>query len=254
MHADTTTQIAGNEGPALKAPVEKVETQVMGVAGAGLMLLAGFFLWRELQVRAEVLLVLGALIAAASAVVLRRMHIQLIGPVLLLGATGLGALWYGATREPLLLGGLVVAFAAAALLAIIELGKPALESGVSRWHRMLSWHGVALGGLVTSFAVYFQVFDASDLSLQDFVARRAILSLGWLLAGVGLVLFGRSRRATEVRDSGFLVLAAAVSKLLIYDTTHLDGLLRVGALAVAGVVLLGSAAMVRRLNSGARAS
>jgi hypothetical protein len=55
-----------------------------------------------------------------------------------------------------------------------------------------------------------------------------------------------------MRDSGFLVVAAAVSKLLIYDTTHLDGLLRVGALAVAGVLLLGSAAAVRRLNAGAR--
>lgn len=254
MHADTTTQTAVNEGPALKVPVEKVETQVMGVAGAGLMLLAGFFLWRELAVRAEVLLVLGAALAAVGAVVARKLRVQLIGPVLLLGATGLGALWYGATREPLLLGGLGVAFVAAVVLAVLDRRAPKVESGVSRWHRMLSWHGVALAGLVTSFSVYFQVFDATDLSLQDFVARRAILSLGWLLAGVGLVLFGRGQRATEVRDSGFLVLAAAVSKLLIYDTTHLDGLLRVGALAIAGVVLLASAAAVRRLNSGARAS
>ena len=244
------TQLAGNDGP--KVPVEKVETQVMGVAGAGLMLLAGFFLWRELQVRAELLLVLGATVAAVSAVVLRKLKIQLIGPVVLLGATGLGALWYGATREPLLLAGLVVAFVAALALAVLDRRAPAVESGVSRWHRMLSWHGVALAGLVTSFSVYFQIFDASDLSLQDFVARRAILTLGWLVAGVGLVLLGRAQRATEMRDSGFLVVAAAVSKLLIYDTTHLDGLLRVGALAVAGVVLLGSAAAVRRLNAGAR--
>jgi hypothetical protein len=67
-----------------------------------------------------------------------------------------------------------------------------------------------------------------------------------------LVLHGRSRRATEIRDAGFLVLAAAVAKLLVYDTTHLDGLLRVGALAVGGAVLLASAAMVRRLNSGVK--
>jgi hypothetical protein len=254
MHAETTTQTAGNAGPARAAPVAKVETQVMGVAGAGLMLLAGFFLWRELQVRAEVLLVLGAAVAAVAATVLRRLKVQLMGPVLLLIATGGGALWYGATREPLLLAGLVVAFAAALVLAVLDRRTPPLESSLDRWHRLLSWHGVGVAGLVTSFSVYFQVFDASDLSLQDFVARRAILSLGWLLSGVGLVLFGRASRATELRDAGFLVLAAAVSKLLIYDTTHLDGLLRVGALAVAGVVLLGSAAVVRRLNTGARAS
>jgi hypothetical protein len=241
---------ATNEAP--KVAVEKVETQVMGVAGAGLLALAGLFLWQELQVRAEVLLVLGATVAAVSAAVLHRFKIQLIGPAVLLGATGLGALWYGATREPLLLAGLGVAFVAALGLAVLDRRAPAVESPVSRWHRLLSWHGVALSGLVTSCAVYFHIFDASDLSLQGFVARRALFSGTWLLAGVGLVLFGRAQRATEMRDSGFLVLAAAVSKLLIYDTTHLDGLLRVGTLAAAGAVLLGSAAVVRRLNAGAR--
>ena len=243
-------QLVEAVGPKVQA--EKVESKVMGVAGAGLMVLAAYFLWHELQVPVEVLLVLGAGLAAASAVVLRKLNVQLVGPALLLGATGLGALWYGATREPLLLVGLLVAFGASVVLAVLERRAQLVQSGVARWHRLLSWHGVAVAGLVTSLAIYFQIFDASDLSLQGFVARRAILSLGWLLAGVGLVLFGRSRRATEVRDAGFLVLAAAVAKLLLYDTTHLDGLLRVGALAVAGVVLLGSAAAVRRLNAGVR--
>ena len=229
--------------------VEKLETNVLGYAGAALLALAAVFLWREL---AEVVVVLGAAGAAVGASVLARLKVPLVGPALLLGATGVGALWYGASREPLLLVGLVVSFGAAIGLAMLERRGPALESTQARWHRLLSWHGVAVSGLVSSFALYFQIFDASDLSLQGFVARRALLSLGWLFAGVGLVLHGRSRRATEIRDAGFLVLAAAVAKLLVYDTTHLDGLLRVGALAVGGAVLLASAAMVRRLNSGVK--
>jgi hypothetical protein len=237
---------------ARRPEVVKVEAQVMGVAGAGLVALAAFFLWRELQVRAEMLLVITAGVAAVGAFTLRQWKVQLFGPVALLGATGAGALWYGATREPLLLAGLAVAFVAAVVLAVMDRSAAQADSTTSRWHRLLSWHGVALSGLVTSFAVYFQVFDASDLSLQDFVARRALLSLAWLLSGVALVLFGRARQATEVRDSGFLVLAAAVTKLLVYDTTHLDGLLRIGALAVGGGVLLASAAVVRRLNTEAR--
>ena len=250
MHGKTTTQV--EEQAPRRVEVEKVETHVMGLAGTGLLALAAFFLWRELQVRAEVLLVMAAVAAAVAAFALGRLKVPLLGPVLLLGATGLGGLWYGATREPLLLAGLAVSFLAAVVLAVADRQRPAVESGRARWHRMLSWHGVALSGLVTSFAVYFQIFDASDLSLQGFVARRALLSLGWLLGGVSLVLFGRGRHAPEVRDAGFLVLAAAVTKLLVYDTTHLDGLLRIGALAVGGGVLLASAAGVRRLNTGGR--
>jgi len=69
---------------------------------------------------------------------------------------------------------------------------------------------------------------------------------------VGLVLWGRGRRATEVRDAGFLVVAAAVAKLLCYDATHLDGALRIGALAAGGVLLVASAVWVRRLNRAVR--
>ncbi len=239
---------------ARRPEVAKIEGQVMGFAGAGLLGLAAIFLWRELQVRAEVLLVVGTIAAAVGAEVLRRVKLPVLGPVVLLGATAAGAAWYGATREPMLLVGLAVAFGASLVMALLDRRTPPAvgESHRDRLHRMLSWHGLALSGLVTSLAVYFQVFDASDLSLQDFVARRAILSLTWLLAGVALVLFGRARRATEVRDAGFVVLAAAVTKLLLYDTSHLDGFLRIGALAAGGAVLLGSAVLVRRLNAAVR--
>lgn len=237
-------------GAARVVEVQKVEVRVLGIAGAGLLGLAGVFLWRELHVAPEVLMLVGALLAAGLAWFFRRTQTLLVGPVVLLGATALGGLWYGATREPLLLAALAVLFAVSLAMAVGELVQARPESALSRWHRMLSWHGVALSGLATTFALYFHVFDASDLAAQDFVARRALLTLGWLLAGVGLVLFGRARRATEVRDAGFVVLAASVGKLLVYDTTHLDGLLRVGALAVGGLVLLTSAQLARRFNAG----
>jgi Predicted membrane protein (DUF2339) len=166
-----------------------------------------------------------------------------------LGTTGLGGLWYAASREPSLLVGLGIAFAAALALALVEPRGPTPATPVDRWHRLLAWHGVALSGLVASLAFSFQLFDASDLSLQGFVARRALLSLAWLLAGLALVLGGRARRATELRDAGFVLVAAAVVKLLVYDSTHLDGPVRVGALAVAGVALVAAALRVRRLNA-----
>lgn len=231
-----------------KKEAARLESRVLGIAGAILLGLAGFFAWRELQVQAEVLLIVGAAAAAIGAFVARRARVPLLGPALLLGATVLGAGWYGATREPILLGGVLLSFAAAVGFAVK--GQPGLKPGSSaeRWHRFLSWHGVAVSGLLASLAVYFQLFDASDLELQGFVARRAVLSLGWLVAGVLLVIAGRSRRATEIRDSGFVFVAAALSKLVAYDILHLEGAMRIGTLALGGAVLLAAAAQLRRVN------
>ncbi len=248
MHA-TTTDTTQVRSAARVMETQKVEPRVLGAAGGLLVALAAIFAWQELHLPAEGTMVLGAAVAAGAAAVLARLRLLLLGPVLLLGGTAAGGLWYGATREPLLLVGLGVLFAASVVLAVWERRHPAPESGLSRWHRLLSWHGVALGGLATSFAAYFHVFDASDLAPADFVARRALLSLAWLLSGVGLVLGGRRAGATEVRDAGFVLVAAAVSKVLVYDTTHLDGLLRVATLAVGGLVLLLAAAGVRRVDA-----
>jgi uncharacterized membrane protein len=236
----------------VKVRAERIESKVMGVVGAGLLGMAGFFVWRELLVPVEALMALGTVAAVGLAEGLRRRAAPLVGPLLVLGAIGLSSLWYGASRAPLLLFPLGLAFGAAVAFALAEPAPGRREPGVARWHRLLLWQGVALGGLVTSFAVYFQVFDASDLSLEAFVGRRALLSLAWLVGGVALVLRGRSRRAPEVRDAGFVVLAAAVAKLALYDTTHLDGLWRIGALSVAGGVLLAASRVVRRLNAGGR--
>ena len=66
---------------------------------------------------------------------------------------------------------------------------------------------------------------------------------------MGFVLWGRKKGETAIRDAGFLFLAASVGKAALYDTTHLDGMLRVGLLAVAGVVLLGSGAVATRIRA-----
>lgn len=228
---------------------KRVEAQVLGGAGVLLLGLAAVFSWQELHLATEVLMVGAAAVAAALAWWLASIRAQLVGPVLLLGATAAGGLWYGATREPVLLVALGLTFAASVALALWDRLRAPMESVLDTWHRLLSWHGVALSGLAASFALYFQVFDASDLSLSHFVARRALLTLAWLFAGVGMVLRGRAVKATEIRDAGFLVLAAALGKLLVYDTLHLDGALRIGLLGVAGLVLVASAAVARRLNA-----
>jgi hypothetical protein len=81
--------------------------------------------------------------------------------------------------------------------------------------------------------------------------RRAVLTMLWLSAGVVGVLFGRSRSAPEVRDAGFLLIAAATVKLVTFDTTHLQGGLRIGLLVVASTVLFAASAIAKRINKRA---
>jgi uncharacterized membrane protein len=48
------------------------------------------------------------------------------------------------------------------------------------------------------------------------------------------------------RDAGFMMLGVAVLKVLLYDTTHLAGPLRVASLAAVGGILLAAGALSAR--------
>ena len=229
---------------------KKSEPMVLGVVGALLLGLAGFFVWQELHVATEVVVVAAAIAAAAIAWFAAKKGYTVVGPLTLGAVTAAAGAWYGATKEPVLLAALGVGFLASLVLAIALRQRQRLDSATDKFHRMVSWLGLGASGLVTSFAVYFQIFNATEIAgLEDFVARRAILSLFWLLSGTALVLVGRQRGANEIRDAGFLVLAASVAKLMFYDTTHLDGAIRIAALAVGGLVLVAASFISRHVNA-----
>lgn len=228
---------------------KKSEPKVLGAVGALLLALAGFFVWQELHLATEVLMVPIAIAAAAIAWLAARKDFTLVGPLALTAVSVVAGTWYGANKEPLLLIAMSIGAVAAIAVAISTSMRERVETASAKFHRMAAWGGVAVAGLITSFAGYFHIFNASESAgMEDFVARRAILSLTWLLSGTALVLFGRARQATEIRDAGFLVLAASVAKLMLYDTTHLDGGIRIGALAVGGAVLVAASFISSRIN------
>lgn len=229
--------------------LETLEMKVLGIAGGGLLALALFFLWRELQVPLLMVLLAGTAVAALVAGLLLKFKVPIVGPLVLLGALVGAGMAYGASREPIALAALGVVFVASLVFAGLGFASQTPGSTAARVHRLLSWHGAAVAGLVTTLALYFHLFDASDLGLQGFVARRALLSLLWLSSGAAMVLLGRKQGATEIRDAGFLVLGVAMVKMLLFDTTHLDGFTRVASLAVGGLLLLASAVIVRRFHS-----
>ncbi len=229
---------------------KKSEPMVLGSVGMVLLGLAAYFGWQELQMPAEVLAIFGAVVAAAIAWFASKSKITMLGPLVLGTASVVIGCWYAATKEPVLLIAMGVGFVVSLVLALRGLRHERLDTASDKMHRMMAWLGLAVAGLITTFAGYFQIFDASEsVGLQDFVARRAILSLFWLLSGTGLVLVGRSAKANEIRDAGFLVLAASVAKLMFYDTTHTDGAIRIAALAIGGLVLVIASFVSRRVNN-----
>lgn len=231
--------------------VQKAEPKVLAIGGALLLGLSAIFLWRELTLANEVLAVVGSVAAAALAFLAHKKEKAGIGPIVL-GIAGLATgAWYGASKEPVLLIGMGVAFVASLVLTLRA--QKVFAGAEARIHRAMSWVGMAINGLIASFATYFFVFDATESSLNEFIARRSLLTLSWLIAGVVMVVAGRKRAATEIRDAGFLVLATSMVKLLVYDLGHTDGVIRIGALAIGGAVLMVASQLMGKLNAKAKA-
>ena len=55
-----------------------------------------------------------------------------------------------------------------------------------------------------------------------------------------MVVFGTKKAAGEVRDAGYLVLGTSLVKMLLYDVGQDSGMVRIVALAIGGVMLLGA--------------
>ena len=214
----------------------KWDVRVLMIAGLGLLGLAAVFMWRDLQVPMEMLLALAAAGATGLTLVSLPRGGRLVGPIVVLTCAVLGGLWYAATKSGLLLVGLAVTFAAAAL-ATWRSRRPGSEP--DRLQSFFVWYGLTVAAIAASWAFYFHFLTMGFA--EDDVARRLVLTLGWLVAGVALVLHGRRRGEGVIRDAGFAFIAISVGKALAYDTTHLSGTLRVVGLAGAGLLMLGGA-------------
>jgi hypothetical protein len=228
----------------------KWDVKVLGGVGAGLLALAVVFLWRDLQVPRELLLA----VAAVGAAGLAFLHVPntrgLAGPIAVLVCAVAGGLWYAATKEGLLLVGLALTLAVATVTVL----RARLQSGAGadRVRDVLVWYGLTAAAIAASWAFYFHFLTLGIA--EDNVARRLVLTLGWLVVGVALVLTGRQRGTPVMRDAGFAFVAIAVGKALVYDTMHLHGSLRVVGLAAAGALMLGAAWLSSRASAAASRS
>lgn len=233
------------------APSHSLDTRVLRVAGAGLLVLAAIFGWREAELSPLVIAV--ALSGVAALVSVRRPDgaSRWVIPLLLLATTGLSAACWLAFKTPLLLLGVAMPLGAAGVFAYRLFGSPLpippppARELPSRVPEFATWQTISLGTLALTGGAYFHL-----LTLQvDDLGRRLVLTLVWTLLGLGAVAMGRKLNDTAPRDAGFVILAAAIAKATFYDTTHLHGGLRIGLLAATGVVLLVGSAVLQRLRS-----
>lgn len=229
-----------------------LDSRVLHLVGAGLVALAAIFGWQELELEG----VLFAVIASGAAVLfsVQRLEgaLRWLSPVLLLvTALASGAAWL-AFKLPLLLAGVALPVVGAVWVAVRLLRDTATTVAAPgpmralplRVPEFLTWQTLGLGLLMLTGGAYFHL-----LTLQvDDLARRLVLTLVWTMIGLVAVLLGRKLTDTAPRDAGFVVLAAAVAKVTLYDTTHLHGGLRIGVLLAVGALLLVGAQLLPRVG------
>ncbi|NTX04761.1 MULTISPECIES: DUF2339 domain-containing protein [Myxococcus] len=215
----------------------KWDVKVLGGLGGALLALAAVFLWRDLHMPVEALLILAAVATLALGFLAVPRGGLLIFPIAVLATSVTGGLWYAATKQPLLLVGLALTFIASVIMLPRSLRRG--DTQLERIRDVLVWFGLTAATIATSWTFYFHFLTLGVA--EDHIARRLVLTLGWLVIGVVLVFLGRKRGAPVIRDAGFCFVAISVGKTLLYDTAHLDGSLRVAGLAAAGALMLGTA-------------
>ena len=222
------------------------ESRVLAGLGVGFVGLAGFFLWRDLSLPRELILLVATVVAGVAAVARQPRAWPALGPAALLAVVLAGGAWYlaqrGAGLLPALAVGLVLALAA--VVRVERLNEP--PGGLPQ---RLTWYGFGTALLASSSAFYFHYLTTGVAA--DSVGRRLIPTLVWLVVGLAIFIAGRVRSAAAAHV-GVGLLVVAVGKALLYDTVNLHGGLRVLLLSAVGAMLLFGAQVVRRTSTAER--
>ncbi|MDM2422740.1 DUF2339 domain-containing protein, partial [Mycobacteroides abscessus] len=83
---------------------------------------------------------------------------------------------------------------------------------------------------------------------DGFLLGHGLATVSWMAVSVALLLAGlrRYRGRSWVTRTGFVLAAMAVAKLFLFDLATLDGVARIGAFIVTGLLLLGGGTLYAR--------
>jgi hypothetical protein len=244
----------------MNPPETKRESSILALGGAAFLALAGFFLWRDLELPRELVVLAAILIAGAATVLGRPRRWPVLAPAALLAATASAGLWFLGDKRPALLPALATALVAG-VAAVIRAEGRAAPADPLRDHGLTSeplaarlrWYGLGAALLASTSAFYFHFFTSGFAA--DSVLRRLVPTIFWLATGLALFIAGgrRARHGAQGQAQvhvGLALAAVALTKALAYDTTHLAGGPRVAVLALVGGLLLFAARIARRPERG----
>ncbi|ONF74828.1 DUF2339 domain-containing protein [Amycolatopsis keratiniphila] len=143
--------------------------------------------------------------------------------------------------------------AAAFLVALAILAASITLPWVS--HRLGLFKGAAENVVPWLFAGVCGLYGAGAMVLagallvvpgrSGFLLGHVVITVSWTVAALVLLIRGIS--AVNLRVIGFVLVGAAVLKLVLFDLSALDGLARVAAFLIAGLVLLGAGTRYAKL-------
>jgi uncharacterized membrane protein len=225
-----------------------LDSRVLQFAGLGLLALAAVFGWQELELQGVLIAVVASGIATLISAQKLEGAMRWLAPALLFVTAMVSAMTWLAFKVPLLLLGVVLPVLGAIWVAVrlMRSRQPVVPGPMRefplRVPEFLTWQTLGIGLMAITGGAYFHL-----MTMQvDDIARRLVLTLVWTVLGIGTVVLGRKTNDTAPRDAGFVVLAAAVLKATLYDTTHLFGTLRIGVLVAVGALLLIGSQFLKR--------
>jgi hypothetical protein len=217
----------------------KSPSTMLAAGGGGFLVLAGYFLVRDLALPPEILLTGAALAASVAAVLGRPRRWPAVGPGALLALALVAGAWYAAVTSPVLLPALLVT-AVGSIAAVAVHGRDADASGMKA-AAPLRWYAAGASFLAATAALSFHFLTAGMGEAS--IAPRLIPTIAWLAAGLALLIAARSR-ASAPGQVGTGLAGVALVKALVYDSVRLQGPLRVTLFAAVGALLLVGARLV----------
>jgi hypothetical protein len=212
----------------------------MKLGGGGLLALALLFLWRDLGLPHQLVMLVPVALGSAATWSSWPRNASWVGPAVLCAAVAGTGIWFLADKSAaLLLPSAAACMAGVMLLALAERKVMAASDQALR----LTWYAAGAAAWLLSWQAYLQ-FGTLDV-LAETVARRMVPTFLWMASGLGLFIAASRRHLMPGVHVALALVAVATGKALIYDTSHLSGSLRVITLAGAGVLMLFASHLAR---------
>lgn len=130
--------------------------------------------------------------------------------------------------------------------------KELSHAGKPQWNKYGYSFGLLLAFTWLSLSVR-QLFHGAYLNGAEAAnAEIYAYSVAWILLGVALLLFGTFRKDKMARGASLAIMIVSVGKAFLYDSSELDGLLRVFSFFGLGLSLLGLSWFYARFVFGDR--